>query len=123
MQAADGFCRNFCGQVSRSAVIQASPVWRRGRQPARLFALPFVGSQPPCWFGPTHGRFAGTQHFAAKRAEPNALAKIWVDAAIAEAPRDEISPVRGAKLRFLSGALCGILSIKPPGLSLLAHVR
>jgi len=76
VQAADGFCRNFCGQVSRSAVIQASPVWRRGRQPARLFALPFVGSQPPCWFGPTHGRFAGTQHFAAKRAEPSALAKI-----------------------------------------------
>jgi len=42
----------------------------------KLCALPFVGSQPPCWFGPTHGRFAGTQHFAAKRAEPSALAKI-----------------------------------------------
>jgi hypothetical protein len=89
----------------------------------KLCALPFVGSQPPCWFGPTQGGFAGTQHFAAQRAEPNALAKIWVDAAIAEAPRDEISPVRGAKLRFLSGALWGVLSIKPPGLSLLAHVR
>jgi hypothetical protein len=50
-----------------------------------------------------------------------------VDAAIAEAPRDAISPVREAKLRFLSGFLSGalwsILSIKPPGLSLLVHVR
>lgn len=42
----------------------------------KLCALPFVGSQPPCWFGPTHGGFAGTQHFAAQWPEPNALAKI-----------------------------------------------
>jgi hypothetical protein len=42
----------------------------------KLCALPFVGSQPPCWFGPKHGAFAGTQHFAAQRAEPNALTKI-----------------------------------------------
>ena len=93
-----------------AAKFPGPPSFRRLRfggaavKPARLCALPFVGSQPPCWFGPTQGGFAGTQHLAAQRAEPNALAKKWVDAAIAEAPRDEISPVREAKLRFLSGA-------------------
>jgi hypothetical protein len=42
----------------------------------KLCALPFVGSQPPCWFGPTHVGCAGNQQFAAQKADPNALAKI-----------------------------------------------
>jgi hypothetical protein len=49
---------------------------QRTERLGKLRALPFVGSQPPCWFGLTDGGFAGTQHFAAQRAEPNALAKI-----------------------------------------------
>ena len=61
--------------------------------------------------------------FVAIRTLAIARRALRVDAAVAEAPRDAISPVREAKLRFVSGALCGILSIKPPGLSLLAHVR